>query len=181
MFRWNEGLTFLEFLQQNNLPLSLYENADSRDKQAIEDIQANSRCFILKDSKKQSLSICVVPRSKSESTYKDNQKLFKSTVQSVAKELDKFEDASNYIVRTSNTKTTHLDDNTPNYNNDGKIPYIGITKETCNLDKDIKDKDILLIDDIYTAGVNIDEDAIQALMDKGAKSVTFYAVGACGI
>jgi murein DD-endopeptidase MepM/ murein hydrolase activator NlpD len=50
MFRWNEGLTFLEFLQKNNLPLYLYENADSRDKQAIEDIQANSRCFILKDS-----------------------------------------------------------------------------------------------------------------------------------
>jgi len=43
---------------------------------------------ILKDSKKQSLSICVVPRSKSESTYKDNQRLFKSTVQSVAKELE---------------------------------------------------------------------------------------------
>ena len=50
MFRWNEGLTFLEFLQKNHLPLYLYENADSRDKQAIEDIQANSRCFILKDS-----------------------------------------------------------------------------------------------------------------------------------
>ena len=34
---------------------------------------------------------------------------------------------------------------------------------------------------IYTKGVDIDEDAIQALLTKGAKSVTFYAVGACGI
>ena len=136
---------------------------------------------ILKKLKKDSLSVCIVPRSKSESTYKDNQLLFKSTVQSVAKELDKFKNKTDYIVRTKNTKTTHLDDSTPNYTNDGKMPYAGITKKTCTLDKNIKDKDILLIDDIYTAGVNIDEDAIQALMDQGAKSVTFYAVGACGI
>jgi predicted amidophosphoribosyltransferase len=38
-------------------------------------------------------------------------------------------------------------------------------------------KDILLIDDIYTKTVNIDEDAIQALLSKGAKSVSFYAIG----
>ncbi len=136
---------------------------------------------ILEKIGKDSLSVCVVPRSKAESTYKDNQLLFKSTVQSVAKELDKFKDTSDYIIRTTNTKTTHLDDNTPNYTNDGQMPYVGITKKTCTLDENIKDKDILLIDDIYTAGVNIDEDAIQALMDKGAKSVTFYSVGACGI
>lgn len=136
---------------------------------------------ILKKLKKDSLSVCVVPRSKSELTYKDNQKLFKSTVKSVAKELDKFKDKTDYIVRIKDTKTTHLDDNTPNYANDGKMPYAGITKKTCTLNENIKDKDILLIDDIYTEGVNIDEDAIQALMDKGAKSVTFYSVGACGI
>jgi len=35
----------------------------------------------------------------------------------------------------------------------------------------------LLIDDLYTRTVNIDEDAIQALLDKGAHSVAFYAVG----
>ena len=38
-------------------------------------------------------------------------------------------------------------------------------------------KDILLIDDIYTKTVNIDEDAIQALLDNGARSVFFYAIG----
>ena len=136
---------------------------------------------ILKKGKKDSLSVCVVPRSKAESSYTANQLLFKSTVQSVAKELDKFKDTSNYIVRTSNTKTTHLPENTPNYKNDGKDPYVGITKKTCTFDENIKGKDILLIDDIYTADVNIDEDAIQALLTKGAKSVTFYAVAACGI
>jgi len=35
----------------------------------------------------------------------------------------------------------------------------------------------LLIDDIYTKSINIDEDAIQALIDKGAKSIVFYAIG----
>jgi len=34
-----------------------------------------------------------------------------------------------------------------------------------------------LVDDLYTKGVNIDEDAIQALLDKGAKNVVFYSVG----
>ena len=44
-------------------------------------------------------------------------------------------------------------------------------------EKQVKGKDILLIDDLYTRSVNIDEDAIQALLDNGANSVTFYSVG----
>jgi len=148
---------------------------------ALEKILKKDLPQVLKKVKKDSLAVCVVPRSKSESSYKDNQKLFKNTVKSVVKELDKFQDSTDYIVRTNNTKTTHLGANTPNYTNDGKMPYAGITKKTCTHDEKIKDKDILLIDDIYTKNVNIDEDAIQSLIDKGAKSVTFYAVGACGI
>ena len=61
--------------------------------------------------------------------------------------------------------------------NDGPLPYKGITKDTCSISNDVNGKDILLIDDIYTHGVDIDEDAIQALLDKGAKSVIFYAIG----
>lgn len=57
----------------------------------------------------------------------------------------------------------------------GSFP--GITKATCHISPHVKDQDVLLIDDIYTPGVNIDEDAIQALLDAGAKSVTFYAIG----
>jgi predicted amidophosphoribosyltransferase len=52
----------------------------------------------------------------------------------------------------------------------------GKTKDTCLISNEIIGKDILLIDDIYTKSINIDEDAIQALLDKGAKSVIFYAV-----
>lgn len=61
--------------------------------------------------------------------------------------------------------------------NSGSKPYPGITRETCYIDKEkIKNKTIILIDDIYTKTVNIDEDCIQALLDAGAKDVIFYAI-----
>ena len=121
------------------------------------------------------LTVCVVPRAKT--NYQPDQLLFKSTVQNVVNQLNSFIDGIDYIVRHTNTKTTHLPPHTPDYNNDGAEPYLGITVETCNISSDVRDKDILLIDDVYTKKVNIDEDAIQALLDKGARSVTFYAVG----
>jgi len=62
------------------------------------------------------------------------------------------------------------------FKDNGDLPYPGITKKTCSISNEIKGKDILLIDDIYTKTVNVDEDAIQALLDNGAKSVYFYAV-----
>ena len=122
------------------------------------------------------LTVCVVPRAKTD--YQPNQLLFKSTVRDVVNQLNSFFiNGIDYIVRHTNTKTTHLPAHTPNYNNDGAAPYPGITVETCNISSNVRDKDILLIDDVYTGNVNIDEDAIQALLDKGARSVTFYAVG----
>ena len=122
------------------------------------------------------LTVCVVPRAKT--NYQPNQLLFKSTVRDVVNQLNNFFiDGIDYIVRHTNTQTTHLPDHTPNYNNDGAAPYPGITVETCNILNDVRDKDILLIDDVYTRNVNIDEDAIQALLDRGARSVTFYVVG----
>ena len=107
-------------------------------------------CYeLIKSFTEFSVSVCIVPRSKSESSYTVNQLLFKSTVQSVAKELNNLSDATDYLVRDTNTKTTHLPDNTPNYNNDGEEPYVGITNDTCTISDNVKDKDILLIDDIY--------------------------------
>lgn len=124
------------------------------------------------------LTICIVPRSKSESTYSHNQMLFKKVVQYLIKELG-FQDGSNYIIRHTDTKTTHLA-HTPRgaqYAGDGDMPYPGITKNTCNISSDVKGRNILLIDDIYTSHVYIDEDVIQALLDNGANTVEFYAVG----
>ena len=124
-----------------------------------------------------SLTICVVPRSKAENTYSHNQLLFKKVVQHVINELG-FNNGSNYIIRHTDTKTTHLAHT--QYGGNGDMPYPGITKNTCNISSKVKNKDILLVDDIYTNGVNIDEDAIQALLDNGAKSVVFYSVGKTG-
>ena len=123
-------------------------------------------------------TVCIVPRSKAENTYSDNQLLFKKTVQSIIHEFG-FQDGSNYIIRHADTKTTHLahSPKAAQYAGNGSMPYIGITKDTCNISDNIRGKRILLIDDIYTAGVNIDEDAIQTLLHNGAKFINFYAVG----
>lgn len=40
----------------------------------------------------------------------------------------------------------------------------------------IKDKNIILVDDIYTPNVNVAEDCIQTLFDLGAKDVILYVI-----
>ena len=131
---------------------------------------------IMQKLEKPSITVCVVPRAKSESSYQPNQLLFKKVVQRVCNELS-IDDGTEYIIRYTNTRTTHLPAHTPNYNNNGDTPYPGITISTCDIASDVRGKDILLIDDIYTKTINIDEDAIQALLDSGATSVHFYAIG----
>ena len=118
------------------------------------------------------LTVCVIPRAKKENYYTENQKLFKKVISVV---VDKLSGFSNGTTRHTNTRTTHM--NKSGYGGDGNMPYPGITKDTCKISDEVKGKDILLIDDIYTKSINIDEDAIQALLDNGAKSVIFYSVG----
>jgi chromosomal replication initiation ATPase DnaA len=124
------------------------------------------------------VTVCVVPRAKAENTYRKDQLLFKETVKNAVNQLGKnFIDGTNFIERHTNTKTTHLRRAVVGFTNDGSKPYSGISQDTCNFLEKIKGCDILLIDDIYTGDVNIDEDMIKALLDNGAKSVIFYAVG----
>lgn len=57
------------------------------------------------------------------------------------------------------------------------MPYKEITRDTCEVkERAIKNKHILLVDDIYTNGVNVAEDCIQTLLDFGAKSVILYVI-----
>jgi len=121
------------------------------------------------------LVVCAIPRSKAENTYTNVQLLFKIAIQVSVEKLDKFIDGTDYIVRHTDTRTTHMDKS--GYGGEGSLPYPGITKDTCTISDKVRGKDILLIDDLYTASVNIDEDAIQALFDNGARSVTFYSLG----
>jgi len=121
------------------------------------------------------LTVCVVPRAKT--NYSANQLLFKSAIRAVVNQINGLFDGTEYISRHTNTKTTHFREPPPNYNNDGQEPYPGITTDTCNISNNVRGRNILLIDDLYTRTVNIDEDAIQALLNKGVHSVTFYAIG----
>lgn len=118
-------------------------------------------------------TICVVPRSKAENHYAQNQLMFKKAVSSVINNLNAL-NGSNYIKRIKDTKTTHswrLEHNT------GDLTYKGITKDTCQINKDgIYGKNIILVDDIYTDGVNTIEDCIQSLFDYGAKNIIMYVI-----
>lgn len=132
-------------------------------------------------SANEKLYICVVPRSKALNTYHHDQLIFRNyfnyllTPEPFKRKLpSKFGNGIEFITRIRNTKTTHL--SRSNLENDGDMPYVGITKDTCTLSPDIQNKHILLIDDIYTKSINIDEDALQALLDCGAKSVTLFAI-----
>lgn len=119
--------------------------------------------------------VCVIPRAKAEKIYSSDQLFFKEAVQIAIKKFNEFIDGTNYIIRHTNTRTTHLDKS--KYGGDGDLPYPGITKKTCAISNKVYGKNILLIDDLYTEGVNIDEDAIQALFDAGATNVIFYSIG----
>lgn len=124
-----------------------------------------------------SVTVCVVPRAKAEESYHANQQLFKSTVQTTIAQIGGCVDGTSYIRRHTDTRTTHLRKSIPNYVNDGALPYPGITEETCDISSNVRGRNILLIDDIYTPHVNVDEDAINALLRAGARTVTFYAIG----
>lgn len=119
------------------------------------------------------ITVCVVPRAKV--NYAQNQLLFKTTVKEVVTTLNGFFDGVDFITRQKNTKTTHR--SRAGYGGDGNMPYPGITKDTCNISNNVLGKNILLIDDVYTETINIDEDVIQALYENGANSVIFYAIG----
>lgn len=125
-----------------------------------------------------------IPRAKAYCTYLPSQMCFQEGVSEAAGYLANVTDGTRAIIRTVDTKTTHLGENVARKTadgtkkkNDGSEPYPGITKDTCEFDRRlIKGEDIILVEDIYTQGVNIDEDCIQALYDLGANRVILFAI-----
>lgn len=132
---------------------------------------------ILRISGYNPLMVCVIPRSKQEEHYNDNEIGFRKTIQQYVLQNRHrgFVDGTHNIIRHSDTATTHLTHN-GGTGGGGDMPYCGITKNTCNI-IGVRGQNILLIDDLYTKTVGIDEDAIQALYDNGAHNVIFYSVG----
>ncbi|KAA6338310.1 hypothetical protein EZS27_013676 [termite gut metagenome] len=141
--------------------------------QQLANILSEDLPLILQQTGKDNLTVCVIPRAKT--NYNANQLLFNATVSKVVNRLNGFCNGTNYINRQTDTKTTHRAK--AGYGGNGSMPYPGITNDTCSISNEVTGKDILLIDDLYTKTVNIDEDAIQALLDNGANSVVFYAIG----
>jgi hypothetical protein len=156
-----------------DVPRSQLENAARR----LKDVLLEDLPQIISWLNSDLLTVCTVPRAKAEANYKEEQKFFRQTVSFVVTKLPGVLDGTHYISRHTDTKTTHIKKQI-SIPNDGPEPYPGITKDTCRiLTSEINGKNILLVDDIYTKTVNIDEDAIQTLLDSGAKVVFFYAVG----
>lgn len=124
------------------------------------------------------LSVACVPRSKA--NMHESQLLFRRTVSEVAANTAELFDSKNAITRIDDTRMTHIPIEKSAPWNHGKAPYPGITRDTCEIDSQVHDRMLLLVDDIYTPGVNIDEDAIQALYDEGAHTVFFYSVAKTG-
>lgn len=121
------------------------------------------------------LTVCGIPRSKREGTYPASKMGLKRGIRAAVVQVAGLEDGLDYIVRYKDTCTTHW----ARYNRggEGPMPYPGITWDTCRISTEVAGKDVLLIDDIYTPNCGIDEDAIQTLLDAGANSVIFYAIG----
>lgn len=178
----SDNPNFLNTLKNtfNNIKARDLDNA----KNEVENILMVDIPEIMRKNKwNKGLCVCI-PRAKKLSTYTPNQLLFRDAVSKVTTTLDNVIDGSDYIVRHTNTRTTHLKEEigrittTGRVNkNDGELPYRGITKNTCLVNSDaIRNQNIILIDDIYTNNVNIDEDCIQTLLDKDATNVIFYAI-----
>lgn len=145
-------------------------------KQQLEYVLKRDIAKILKKLELDNIVVCVVPRAKAENEYAASQKLFRDAVECAVNNLSLI-NGTKYIIRTVTTCTTHMS-KVENYENEGPKPYRGILKDTCVINESgIRGQDVLLIDDIYTKSVNIDEDALLTLFEKGAKSVTFYAIG----
>ena len=165
---------YLNYLKNtfNNCDLQILQNASKE----LFDVLIKDIALLLEILKWEKTTISVVPRSKA--NLHKNQLLFSSTVKRVITSLQteySIEDGTNYITRIKNTYTTHLKNSISN--NDGSKPYSGITIDTCDISPNIKNKNIILIDDIYTKSVNIDEDAIETLYKNNANNIIMYVVG----
>ena len=168
-------LNILKNQYQSVLPLELEESRDEVTKCVTEDLLSirNKEGF-------KSAVVVTVPRSKANMAR--SQMGFRLAVQEGVNAIRnrgfrEFEDGTMCIERHTNTRTTHLRKDIPNFVNSGDMPYPGITKETCHINSRlVRGKTVILVDDIYTRTVNVDEDCIQALYDAGAERVILYTV-----
>ena len=153
-------------------------------KEKVKEILCEFVPLIMEREELSDCALVCVPRAKARNTYADTQLYLQRAVSEAAEKMDDVWDASDAITRIKNTRTTHFKKEVERVKadgskeaNTGEKPYPGITKKTCEFDRDlIEGETVILVDDIYTLGINIDEDCIQALYDMGAERVILFAL-----
>lgn len=139
----------------------------------VSDIVRADIAHIIDETHVNDYIVITVPRSKAEDKYAQCQLMFKKAISCAANAMG-LKDGTNAIKRIKNTRTTH---NWRDLKNRGPMPYPSITTDTCTINKDmVKDRNILLVDDIYTHGVFVAEDVLQTLLNLGAKSIIMYVI-----
>lgn len=150
------------------------DNRLFRAKNYIRTIATTDLKQIIEQERIENPIIVCVPRSKAD--FSDKQLLFRKAISEAANNTVATNGAE-YIRRIRNTKTTHLANTRKgDMSGDGDMPYPGITNDTCHLSGSVSGRNVILVDDVYTKTVNIDEDCCQFLLDNGAKSVTLYTI-----
>lgn len=142
--------------------------------------------------------VCAVPRSKVPAYYSLDQVRFYSALWSAVEDEGSFiNGVGNFyrsrgkthlsgavMERNHNVITTHLSHGAYQEKTFSWLPggepeqfYPGVTTNTCKINsRMVRGKVVILVDDIYTRTVNVDEDAIEALYDAGARRVILYTV-----
>jgi phosphoribosylpyrophosphate synthetase len=150
------------------------DNELFRAKNYIRTIATTDLKQIIEQERIENPIIICVPRSKAD--FSDKQLLFRIAISEAANST-MVTNGVEYIKRIRNTKTTHLANTRKgDMSGDGDMPYPGITNDTCRLNGSVNGRNVILVDDIYTKTINIDEDCCQFLLDNGAKSVTLYTI-----
>jgi len=60
---WPQGVSFLYFLERNNLPLSIYWNLDKEDKELCEEIRAGATYYVMRDDTLTQIEQALIPIS----------------------------------------------------------------------------------------------------------------------
>lgn len=174
-YRQPDNPDFINTLKNTFNQISLSVLTQARDK--VIEILLNDLPEIIEENDLNDCLLVCVPRAKSKKKYNASQLMFLEAVSMAADNINGINDGTDCIERIEDTYTTHL--RKPiSIPNDGNKPYPGITINTCRIDiKRIMNQDIILVDDIYTKSINIDEDCIQTLINSGANKVIFYSIG----
>lgn len=125
------------------------------------------------------LMVCVMPRARREFHYDRRQRYFKGVIQRYLQQHPEFKDGSNAILRHSDTLPIPIElgdmaESVEVVKAQALRP--GLALASCAIDSIVESKTILLIDDIYAHGINVAEDTIEALLQRGATKVYYYAI-----